>query len=868
MPDIIQKRSETNGHVAVETPLPNTGGIVAGFPPSPAGTEDSEPGSSTDIWEKVVRGIIYGLAFFLPVLFTPWTYEVLDFSKQMLLFVLTTAALITWLLRLLVVRSWRFVKTPLDLPILIYVVVYFLASIFSVDKVASFLGSYGSFTGNFFQVLFLVLFYYLVINNFQTVKQVKTLLKVFFGSSLLVVVYALLQFFGLYVVRLPMAKVGSFNTVGGLLMISLFAAFVVVMSLGLKSRSNFAVPAGRLWRTLAIIAGLIIVMAINFLYAWIALLVGVLVYMIFQLGLSKNFALKNMITPLVLLIVVVAFMVVQLVFPFVSVSNIFNFNLPLEVRLDYTTAMPVLKGVVTQRPVLGTGPGTFLYAFSKDRGQNFNYTPFWSVRFDKAPSEAAEALVGSGILGALSFEILSLIFLIYGFFFLFRKKSEDSWNLSLGLYSGFTVLWVAHWIFYFNTVMAFGYWLALAGFMAVAAITARENVKTAEFSFASSPRRTVSVVSLVSVGLVLVVVFLLFAFSVYAADVFYRRGIIKSNDPKQYDSAQSNFETAIRLNRFRPDYYLSYSEFLLLRVNQELTKDTKDRNLGLIQSWLSTSINTARAAVDLAPVNWTAWERLASLYTVARPLVAGVDQFIIDSLTRAVQNDDKNPILYTELGQVYRLASRSIDPSILGKGTDSDSDGLSDDQEKVLGCDPNNPDTLGDGILDGTKVLSGLSCSAPGALANDILTKYIKVDQQNLLKAEQNFQKAIDLKSDYGTAYYQLAQTYEQSGEYQKSADELVIALQHFPNDATLKFDLGRMYFNAGKIEDAQRQFADILRATPDDANARYSLALTYERLGDKQRALIEYRKVAAQNPDNQVLKQKVAELEQAAVKK
>ncbi|WP_175974000.1 Rib/alpha-like domain-containing protein [Corynebacterium sp. Marseille-Q2823] len=39
-----------------------------------------------------------------------------------------------------------------------------------------------------------------------------------------------------------------------------------------------------------------------------------------------------------------------------------------------------------------------------------------------------------------------------------------------------------------------------------------------------------------------------------------------------------------------------------------------------------------------------------------------------------------------------------------GKGKDSDNDGLTDDQEKELGTDPNNADTDGDGIKDGDEV--------------------------------------------------------------------------------------------------------------------------------------------------------------------
>ena len=145
------------------------------------------------IWGQVIQGIIYVLTFFLPLLFTTWTFEPLEFSKQMLMFVLITLALIAWLLKFLVLRSWQFVKTPLDLPILLFLGIYLLASIFSIDRVASFLGFYGSFSGNFFQILFLVLFYYLVVNNFRALRELQRLIGLFSFALALTLFYIVLQ---------------------------------------------------------------------------------------------------------------------------------------------------------------------------------------------------------------------------------------------------------------------------------------------------------------------------------------------------------------------------------------------------------------------------------------------------------------------------------------------------------------------------------------------------------------------------------------------------------------------------------------------------------------------------------------------------
>src|SRR3990167_3311789 len=154
---------------------------------------------SLQIWDKLIRGLIYACVFLLPLIFTPWTFEVLELSKQMLLYVLVSSAAVLWLLKLLVTRNWRFVKTSLDLLILALLAVYLLASIFSVDRISSFLGPYGIFSGNFFELLFLVIFYYLVVNNFDSPSQLKKLFSFFFASVFLSLVYAVLQFSGWFV---------------------------------------------------------------------------------------------------------------------------------------------------------------------------------------------------------------------------------------------------------------------------------------------------------------------------------------------------------------------------------------------------------------------------------------------------------------------------------------------------------------------------------------------------------------------------------------------------------------------------------------------------------------------------------------------
>ncbi|OGE79356.1 MAG: hypothetical protein A2751_00100 [Candidatus Doudnabacteria bacterium RIFCSPHIGHO2_01_FULL_46_14] len=812
-------------------------------------------------WDRVIHGFLYGVVFLLPLLFTPWTFEYRELSKQTLLYALVSAATITWFLKVLALKKWRFVTTSLDLPILALVTVYFLASIFSADRPNSFLGVYGIFSGSFFSLVFFLLFYYLVINTFETAEQLKKLFSFFFVSVFLATVYVLLQFTGWFVLPLPWARVQGFNTVGTLLPVTVLAALAILLSIGLKNKSIFRFPDGMVWRVILAAAAFVILLTVNFIYAWIALLAGLLVYLGFSLASGHALTLKNFLTPLILTIATASLLILGIIFQ-KPIGNVFKFNLPQEVRLDYATAMPALKGAIFDRPILGSGPNTFQHVFSQYRDQSFNLSSFWSTRFDKAPSEAAEYLIGTGILGLLIFEIFNLAFIAYAVMFLFKHRSQSAWQMALAAFAGYAVLWTAHWFLFFNTVLAFSFWFTVAVFIAASSLESRSSARHHDFSFASSPRQAVSVISAVSFGLMLIIVYAFFSFSAYAADISYRKGLLRVSDSEAFEEAEIFFADAVKLNRFRSDYFLTYGEYLFGKVNRELAR--KEPNVGQVQTWLTQGINTARKAVDLAPHNGQVWERLAVLYGYARPLVAGADKFIIDSLVQAVEKDKQNPVLFTELGQAYRLTARSIDPAILGKGPDRDVDGLANEQEQALGSDPDNRDTNGNNITDGNEVLAGLNPTGTGQLPEAFLAKYVKINQENLIKAEEAFRKAIELKPDYALAYYQLALSIEQSGDVERAIRELENALSKLSSNIDFKFDLGRMYFNTGRVNEAARQFQDIVQVSPNHSNARYSLALSLERLGNISRALGEYRKVLELNPGNRILEDKIKELERA----
>ena len=91
------------------------------------------------IIDKIILGGICLLAFLLPVFVSPFTYEKHEFNKQFLLLVLVLIILLLWLSQgILLKKKLIITRTPLDYPILAFIGIYLLASIFSVNRINSF----------------------------------------------------------------------------------------------------------------------------------------------------------------------------------------------------------------------------------------------------------------------------------------------------------------------------------------------------------------------------------------------------------------------------------------------------------------------------------------------------------------------------------------------------------------------------------------------------------------------------------------------------------------------------------------------------------------------------------------------------------
>ena len=96
--------------------------------------------------DKAISILIKAIIFLLPLFFLPWTSEYFEFNKQFLLWLAMPAALFLWLIKQAGQKQLKIKTNPLNFPVLIFLALTFISSIFSLDRFSSFFGYFGRFS--------------------------------------------------------------------------------------------------------------------------------------------------------------------------------------------------------------------------------------------------------------------------------------------------------------------------------------------------------------------------------------------------------------------------------------------------------------------------------------------------------------------------------------------------------------------------------------------------------------------------------------------------------------------------------------------------------------------------------------------------
>jgi len=119
------------------------------------------------VCNRIIEYSFYFLFLLVPLAFTDKTSELFELNKMWLVWLLTIIVAMVWFTKMIPQRRILFQRTPLDIPIALFLLSQIISTIFSLDSHVSFWGYYSRFNGGLLSMLSYVFLYYAFLSNFS-----------------------------------------------------------------------------------------------------------------------------------------------------------------------------------------------------------------------------------------------------------------------------------------------------------------------------------------------------------------------------------------------------------------------------------------------------------------------------------------------------------------------------------------------------------------------------------------------------------------------------------------------------------------------------------------------------------------------------
>jgi len=128
-----------------------------------------------DTANSIIKIGFYLLFLLVPLVLTPWNYELFEYNKMMVTYAIAAIILSSWGIKMIADRKISIRRTPLDLPLLLFFFSQLISSIFSLDPHVSWNGYYSRFNGGMWSVITYIGLYYAFVSNWTDKRSVFSL---------------------------------------------------------------------------------------------------------------------------------------------------------------------------------------------------------------------------------------------------------------------------------------------------------------------------------------------------------------------------------------------------------------------------------------------------------------------------------------------------------------------------------------------------------------------------------------------------------------------------------------------------------------------------------------------------------------------
>lgn len=651
---------------------------------------------------KIIKFGILALIFIIPILFIPLANTpneeriFAEFNKQIVFVVGSTLLFTLWALKMVLEKKVTIVRTPIDIPLIAFLLIYILSTIFSVDLFVSVAGFYGVFHPSLISVFALALFYFTTVSNLDSKFRFWALSAIVASIGLISVVN-ILNYFGVFLLPYEASKLREWLPLLSLGSFAFISAITIPLSIGLSLQTKI------MWlRVIGLIVSLILftsLLIVNALGAWLALLAAVATFLILgpKVSLNKHDRLSLAVTGAIAIIfIVISFTPTlrsNIIEPLIQGENN-SPTLNTEPRLSLEGSWRVATSTIGRRPILGFGPATFPYEFTRFSPVSLNQTEDWNIRFEQASNEYVNIVTTTGILGLVAFLLLLFFTLKPLTLFVTRSNTLKDNPLLVFLLSAIVAYIVGS--LFFDTTLVSGllFFLIVASSFSLLKDLGAKGIDFVSLRLVSLnagairafPDEKVPSNSILGIiffvpALIILALTGYFGQLAYRAEVGYQRSIIAAAENKGSET-RDLLISAIRTFGYRDIYHRTLS-LVDLRIAQGISQQGQsDQNTQNIQSLVQEAIDQGKIAsgyqnpttAGTSSENVVNWESLAIVYSSLIGVAQNANTHSVNTYLGAIQRFPRNPLLYESLGNIYLrtnqtdLAVRTLETAVSFKG--------------------------------------------------------------------------------------------------------------------------------------------------------------------------------------------------------
>jgi len=593
---------------------------------------------------RIITFSFFLLFFLVPLIMTPWNYELFEFNKMLLVYFLTIVIAASWLIQMIAERRFIFRRTFWDLPLIIFLLSQVLSFVFSIDRHTSFWGYYSRFNGGLLSTICYLLLYWAFVSN---IDKKNTLRTIYFTliSSALVAVYGIAEHFGIDANQwVQDVRNRVFSTLGQPNWLAAWLVALIPLTWGFLLNSKSKLQN-------LLYYSLFIILLLCFLYTKSRSgLLGLTVAFVAFWGLLfwfKRRTAKKILKPFLIITSLLVIFNLFILTPWQPKFLNFKSTTPQnpvaaqEIPTGGTESGEIRKivwqgalGIWRHHPVLGTGPETFAYSYYWYRPRAHNDVSECDFLYNKAHNEYLNYMATTGTIGLAAY-----LFLIASYLFWALKKSRKAELLAL--FSGFLSILATNFFGFSVVSVSLFFFLYPAISFNLIKDKEEQTIKKSKKQQLKTPWPW-----LAFGGILLLAFYLLISTLKYwYADTRFALGE-KLNKSSEANKAFPFLQKAITFRSSEPIYY---DELSLSAANLAVSA-AKQEQATLSAQLVDLAITSSDRSLKISPYNLNFWKNRTRLFYSLAEIEEKYTQQALESLLMA------NKLAPTDAKIVYNLA--------------------------------------------------------------------------------------------------------------------------------------------------------------------------------------------------------------------